>query len=103
MRALGVFENKAVPIDMRCRMYPPISANSRVAVRDDEIELEGIRYFVPAGTNVTWGVFQLQRRKDIWGPDADVWRPDRWLTACSSASKSSAAFQAWGFGPRIVS
>lgn len=84
-------------------MYPPISANSRVAVRDDEIEIKGQRFYIPAGTNVTWGVFQLHRRKDLWGADADVWRPERWLDPQSPASRSGAAFQAWGYGPRIVS
>lgn len=83
-------------------MYPPISGNSRVALRDDKIEIQGEHYHVPAGTSVTWGVFSLQRRKDIWGSDADVWRPDRWLDNALAISKTASAFQAWGAGPRIV-
>lgn len=34
---------------------------------------------LPAGTNVLAGAYLIQRRKDIWGEDAEVFRPERWL------------------------
>ena len=34
---------------------------------------------VPAGTMVWVNIFGLNRDKDIWGPDADEWKPERWL------------------------
>ena len=83
-------------------MYPPISANSRVSQEDDIIETGGLRYFLPAGTHVGWGVYQLHRREDLWGKDASEWRPDRWLDESVRPGASSAAFQAWGSGPRVV-
>lgn len=36
--------------------------------------------FVPAGTLVGYQVYVLQRRKDIFGEDADEFRPERWET-----------------------
>ncbi len=35
--------------------------------------------YIPGGTKIghcTWGIFRAQ---GIWGPDADVFRPERWL------------------------
>jgi cytochrome P450 len=83
-------------------MYPPISANSRVALSDDVITTKGIRYFVPSGTHIGWSSYQMQQRLDIWGPDAKVWNPTRWLDHASVPANNAAAFQAWGIGPRIV-
>lgn len=34
---------------------------------------------LPAGTNVLAGAYLIQRRKDIWGEDAEEFRPERWL------------------------
>jgi cytochrome P450 len=84
-------------------MYPPIAANSRVAVEDDIVDVAGRKYVIQAGTHVAWGIFQLQRRTDIWGEDANQWKPSRWLSSEKQTSDKQAAFQAWGFGPRIVS
>ncbi|KAI5918647.1 cytochrome P450 [Camillea tinctor] len=36
---------------------------------------------VPEGTQVGMNFFGLMRSKEIWGPDADIFRPDRWLEA----------------------
>ncbi len=35
--------------------------------------------FIPAGTLVWINMFGLNRDKDIWGPDAHEWKPERWL------------------------
>ena len=35
---------------------------------------------IKKGTSVTYSPFLMQRRKDIWGEDAEDFRPERWLT-----------------------
>ncbi|AEO63946.1 cf4974fb-3452-4ca8-bf80-67d173cbdc92 [Thermothielavioides terrestris] len=35
--------------------------------------------FVPPGTRVAHNTLALQRRRDVFGADADVFRPERWL------------------------
>ncbi|PPQ74553.1 hypothetical protein CVT24_004347 [Panaeolus cyanescens] len=35
--------------------------------------------FVPKGTTVMCGLMASNRNTDIWGPDADEWKPERWL------------------------
>ncbi|KAF9878334.1 benzoate 4-monooxygenase cytochrome p450 [Colletotrichum karsti] len=34
---------------------------------------------VPAGTNVAWSPFSVMREKKVFGEDADMFRPERWL------------------------
>ena len=34
---------------------------------------------IPAGTNVLAGAYLIHRRKDIWGEDAQEFKPERWL------------------------
>jgi cytochrome P450 len=34
---------------------------------------------VPKGTNITISILAANRNPDIWGPDAEEWKPDRWL------------------------
>lgn len=34
---------------------------------------------IPKGTHVIVSDIAYHRNKDIWGDDADVWRPSRWL------------------------
>lgn len=35
--------------------------------------------FVPGGTRIAQNWLAIQRRRDIYGDDADVFRPERWL------------------------
>lgn len=41
--------------------------------------------FLPAGTNVGVNAWVAHRNKQIWGEDADVFRPERWLEAQAEA------------------
>ncbi|KAK7425858.1 hypothetical protein QQZ08_007708 [Neonectria magnoliae] len=34
--------------------------------------------FIPKGTECRWSLYSLHRRKDIFGDDADEFRPERW-------------------------
>lgn len=34
---------------------------------------------VPKGTNVQVAILLSNRSRDIWGLDADEWKPERWL------------------------
>ena len=34
---------------------------------------------LPKGTRVVTNIFACNRDTALWGPDAEVWRPERWL------------------------
>ncbi|KND89795.1 Cytochrome P450 [Tolypocladium ophioglossoides CBS 100239] len=54
--------------------------------------------FVPKGTSCRFTLYSLHRRKDVYGDDAEQFRPERWDTLRTTRS--------WGYvpfsgGPRI--
>ncbi|OHW94229.1 cytochrome p450 [Colletotrichum incanum] len=65
------------------RLYPPVATMSRGTARDTTLPVGGgpdgkSPVFVPKGTAVRWSSFRLHRRKDLYGEDADEFRPERW-------------------------
>lgn len=66
------------------RLYPLVPLNNRTALRPTSLPLGGgpaglAPLALPAGTLVTFASYVTHRRPDIWGPDADQWRPSRWV------------------------
>ena len=57
------------------RLYPPVG----MMVRMNRYEERFAGYKVPAGTNLVIPVHLLHRHPKYWGPDADVFQPERWL------------------------
>ena len=56
---------------------------SKTAVRDTILPIGGgpdskSPIFVPAGTQIMYNLDALHQRKDLWGPDACEFRPERW-------------------------
>ena len=41
--------------------------------------LPGIQGSLPVGTTVSCNLYVLGRSKELWGEDADQWKPERWL------------------------
>ncbi|KAL5115066.1 hypothetical protein ACEQ8H_007041 [Pleosporales sp. CAS-2024a] len=67
------------------RLHPVVSGSSRFAIRDTVLPLGGGRngqypLFVPKGTVVSYSSFTMHRRKDLYGEDADEYKPERWET-----------------------
>ncbi|KAI0676593.1 cytochrome P450 [Trametes maxima] len=72
------------------RMYPGFYITSRVADEDTVLPLStpirGVdgtpiqELDVPAGTTVWLNIFGVNRDLTIWGSDATVWKPERWLS-----------------------
>lgn len=53
--------------------------------------------FLPGGTNVGCSAWTVHRDKNIFGPDPDVFRPERWIEA-SEAKKSEMNSYLFAFG-----
>ncbi|GES57117.1 cytochrome P450 [Aspergillus terreus] len=66
------------------RLYPPIPVNTRQALHDTVLPTGGgpdgkQPIAVPQGTTLTYSVYVVHRRTDIWGADAAEWCPERWV------------------------
>ncbi|KAI1262403.1 cytochrome P450 [Xylariaceae sp. FL1019] len=67
------------------RLNPPVASNQRQAVRDTILPVGGgpdgrSPVFVTKGTNIRYLPWTMHRRKDIFGEDAETFRPSRWET-----------------------
>ncbi|KAL2282300.1 hypothetical protein FJTKL_10922 [Diaporthe vaccinii] len=83
------------------RLYPVVPINSRWAYKDTVLPTGGgpngtDPVFVPKNSAVDYCVYVTQRRKDIWGPDADEFRPERW-----EGRKVGWEYLPFNGGPRI--
>ncbi|KAI0043396.1 cytochrome P450, partial [Auriscalpium vulgare] len=73
------------------RVHPPTSLLSRVARQSTTLPLQypvraasgahASSVAVPEGTTVIISILAANHNKDVWGEDASVWKPERWLTA----------------------
>jgi cytochrome P450 len=78
-----------------------VPSNSRTANQDTTLPIGGgadgkSPVFVSKGQRVEYDVYAMHRRKDIYGPDADEFRPERWETI-----RPGWAFVPFNGGPRI--
>jgi cytochrome P450 len=65
------------------RLMPPLPINSRMAARDTSLPRGGgpdgmSPIFIKKGTVIPFSLYSMHRRKDVWGPDAEEFRPERW-------------------------
>jgi len=66
------------------RLYPVVPMNMRFPLEDTVLPVGGgedgrAPIFVPKGQLVVWNMDVMHRRKDIFGEDAEEFRPERWL------------------------
>lgn len=71
-------------INEALRMYPIVPEESREAVTDTILPLgggddESSPILIKKGQLVCWSVYTMHRRKDLYGEDAESFRPERWL------------------------
>ncbi|KXX74701.1 Pisatin demethylase [Madurella mycetomatis] len=60
------------------RLWPPLSGLQAKMSSNDDVVC-GLK--VPAGTHVAFGYFEVMRDKDLFGENADMYEPMRWLEA----------------------
>ncbi|KAL5325275.1 hypothetical protein ACEPPN_006400 [Leptodophora sp. 'Broadleaf-Isolate-01'] len=83
------------------RLHPIVPANSRVCVTDTTLPVGGgpdgkSPIFVKKGTQINYQVYVMHRRKDLYGEEADEFRPERWETL-----RPSWQYLPFNGGPRI--
>ncbi|PPQ71744.1 hypothetical protein CVT24_006508 [Panaeolus cyanescens] len=76
MRYMRAFLNEVL------RLYPSVPLDGRRTNKPVVLTSKNANeapIYIPAGTGTTYSVFYMHRRKDLWGPDALEFDPDRFL------------------------
>lgn len=86
------------------RLYPQIPVNVRVAVRTTTLPRGGgpdgtAPVLIRKGTGVGTSIYHMHRRKDLYGPDAEEFRPERWEG--NELDQIGWGFMPFHGGPRI--
>ncbi|KAF2689735.1 putative P450 monooxygenase [Lentithecium fluviatile CBS 122367] len=90
------------------RMYPVVPSNSRQALKDTVIPRGGgpdgtAPVLIPKGACVAYHSHAMHRRSDVFGDDADVFNPSRWLVGehHSSPLRPGWSYIPFSGGPRV--
>ncbi|KAH9870199.1 hypothetical protein J1614_007122, partial [Plenodomus biglobosus] len=91
------------------RLYPSVTVLPKcTGTTPSTIDLEGQEKVIPAGVNVYVNMPSIQVHPEIWGDDATLWRPSRWLEPSHNVSQGEqlrspppGAFVAWSEGKRV--
>ncbi|KAI4113095.1 MAG: hypothetical protein LQ345_005852 [Seirophora villosa] len=81
------------------RLYPPVVMTLREAAKDTTI----CGQYVPKGTMIIVCPSAVNRSKELWGPDASEFNPERWLgpgKMNTGGASSNYAFLTFLHGPR---
>ena len=95
-------EAQALPYLRACvmeglRIFMPLNGvSTRLVPSPGGYDYNGIH--LPAGTEVGWSLYSMLRRKDIFGPDADTFRPERWFDDDVEKLKMRERVQEMAFG-----
>ncbi|KAM0151694.1 hypothetical protein ACHAQE_008401 [Botrytis cinerea] len=103
LRSLKV--TKAI-INESLRLHPAASRLVKISLKDTVLTKGGgedgqFPIFVPKGTVVKLDLYTLQKDPTIWGADADVFRPDRWLDINRPLSESKWQYEPFLGGIRM--
>ncbi|KAF8028237.1 hypothetical protein BT93_E0982 [Corymbia citriodora subsp. variegata] len=80
------------------RLYPAVPLDGRCAEIDDVLP-DG--FHVKRGDNVNYLAYSMGRVHNIWGEDAEDFKPERWLKDGIFQNESPFKFVAFHAGPRI--
>ena len=91
------------------RLYPSIPVNTRTSTRTTILPMGGgpdrkSPVLIPKGTAVAYSTYAMHRRPDLYGMDAEVFRPERWDE--DQPMNRDPTKQRWGYlpfhgGPRV--
>ncbi|KAJ5668847.1 hypothetical protein N7462_009917 [Penicillium macrosclerotiorum] len=107
LKKMGYLENVLKEI---LRLYPSVPVNTRTAHRTTVLPVGGgpdrkSPVLIRKGENVAFCVYAMHRREDLYGPDAEAFRPERWEDKDLPLFQNTIS-KLWGYlpfngGPRV--
>ncbi|XP_059625248.1 cytochrome P450 714C2-like [Cornus florida] len=94
---LGKMKVMKMVIQEVLRLYPVVAFVAREALQDVKLG----NMIVPRGVNMWVWLLALHHDPELWGPDADKFKPDRFANGISGACKCPQAYMPFGVGARV--
>ncbi|KAJ6478100.1 cytochrome P450 [Mycena vitilis] len=92
-------------INEAMRLFPSVPFNTRESIQATTWPSPDPKekpIFIPAGTKTPYSALMMQRRRDVWGPDAEEFSPDRFLDErVKYLVENPFKFLPFNAGPRI--
>ncbi|KIK16473.1 hypothetical protein PISMIDRAFT_686262 [Pisolithus microcarpus 441] len=91
-------------INETLRLYPSIPFNIRTST--EAVVWPGVNggppIYIPPNTRIPFSIILMHRRKDLWGPDADIFDPNRFIDErLKYLTSNPFIFLPFSAGPRI--
>ncbi|KAI8935083.1 hypothetical protein NX059_007678 [Plenodomus lindquistii] len=108
-RAFSKLPRSLAIMNETLRLWPSVTVLPKcTGAESSTISLEGQEKVIPAGINVYVNMPSIQVHPAIWGEDARVWKPSRWIESTKDHSPEEqvkppplGAFVAWSEGKRV--
>lgn len=81
------------------RLNPPATNLFARVTPKDGFRLDG--HYIPPGVDITSNAYVVQRDPELYAPDPDAFRPERWLEDKDLANTMEASSFVFGMGPRV--
>jgi cytochrome P450 len=91
------------------RLYPSVPVNTRTATKTVVLPTGGgldgqSPVLIPKGSAIAYSVYSMHRRPDLYGMDAELFRPERWdeqMPLYNDATNKKWGYLPFNNGPRI--
>ncbi|KAL5572380.1 hypothetical protein UlMin_021977 [Ulmus minor] len=95
--AISHFKIVTMILNEVLRLYPPVIALYYHAYK----QTKAGHITIPAGVDLTLPTLLIHHDPELWGEDAEEFKPERFAEGVSKACKEQLAFFPFGWGPRI--
>ena len=79
-------------------MYTPTGITNKWTAEPQPLSFAGRTYTIPAHTKIMVNGTGVHFNPRVWGSDADLWRPARWIAELGEDSLPGATFGGGGAG-----
>jgi cytochrome P450 len=87
------------------RLFPSAPLVARTSRDDPLIIPSTTKLYLPPKTQIMMSSLLAHKRPDLWGPDAEVFRPERWFEPAllDKVTRTPFMYSPFYGGPRVVS